>query len=245
MPSTPYERLGKIGIYAVALLPFAYFLFIQHVPLKYFVFGSGSWGVGCLFKMLFYHLGIRKLDPARLSSTVIGLINGTSSGVCELGAALLAFLYLGPMTLLQVISFGVGIGSFEAWIVGSIPNLLQGTAVEGRVGQMEAFIKGLPAGQRFIHEAVYPVLERIVATAGHVGSRALLFVTFVTANPIPAIGGLAFFVIADGLIAYRFLLRTDDFRTSDLLKIYAWFSITALVCLAAGIWLAGQSAVLN
>ncbi len=228
------ERLAKVGMYLIAALPVLILYLLYSVRLKYFVFGSGSWAVGVLLKMAVYHLVIRRVARGFPRSNAAAIMNGLSSGLCELGAAMAAFLYLGKMSIPQIISFGVGIGSFEAWLVASIPDLLKGTGLEAGVKKLEHLIKGLEPSQRRLYELYLPVLERLLAGMVHVGTRTMVYVSFITQELLPAVGSLAIFVLIDGWLAFRLLMSPEP-SLHQLRQLYVWMAALATISARGGI----------
>jgi hypothetical protein len=227
------ELIAKIGIYAIMVVPIAVLYFGYRVPLKYFLLGSGSWGIGLMVKMLLYHGVIRRL-PKPLPLSVTAVSNGLSSGICELGAALAVFAWFAPLTLYQVVAFGVGIGSFEAWLVASVPNLLSGTDLVSGAKKLESQIAQLAPARRRVYEILFPSMERLFASMIHVGTRALTYVFLASENLLAGLLALAVFVFVDGWLGFRLLMAPDpDLR--QLWRFYVALGLTAVITLAAGL----------
>ena len=55
-----YKQLSnysiKVILALIALLPLIYYNQIEAVPIKAFILGTGSWGIGLIFKMLAHQL---------------------------------------------------------------------------------------------------------------------------------------------------------------------------------------------
>ena len=48
--------LLKVILVSIALIPLIYYNQIEEVPIKAFVLGTGSWGIGLIFKMISHQL---------------------------------------------------------------------------------------------------------------------------------------------------------------------------------------------
>ncbi|MFZ1683242.1 MAG: hypothetical protein WAU88_03835 [Candidatus Zixiibacteriota bacterium] len=228
------ELLAKVGIYAIMAAPIVVLYFVYRVPLKYFLLGSGSWGFGLMIKMLLYHGVIRKL-PKSVPVAISAIANGVSSGVCELGAAIAIFALVAPMTFLQVLAFGVGIGSFEAWLVATIPNLLSGTDLHSGAQKLESQIAQLPPAQRRVFEILFPILERLFASMIHVGTRALTYVCLASESMLAGLLAVAVFVFVDGWLAFR-LLMSENPNLRQMRLLYLNLGLTAAISFAAGLF---------
>jgi len=237
------RRAEREGLHPLLMLaPFAlliaYLWRVHGVHHDVFIAGSGSWGVGCLLKMALYQLVIRRLphDPARIGTT--SLLNGLASGLTELGAALAAFALLPPLSLTDVLGFGAAIGAIEAYVAASTRSseLLAGTRLEAPARELEAAVVRLPRSRRRLVTHAAPLAERIIAGALHVGTRGLVYVTFLGRGPFPAALALFAFVLADGAVAYRSLHEGRLTTPRALFRMYAILAVLALGCL--GGWLA-------
>lgn len=221
----------------VVVLPFAaaiaWLHFGEGIPLKTFIFGSGSWGFGCIAKMALYHGVIRRLshDPRHLLRTSV--IHGLVSGATELGFALALFAWLPPLSFWEVVAFGVGIGTIEAVLMATPGHPLKGTALEGAVGDLERTIAQRSGIVRVFHESVLPVAERLSAGVFHVGTRGLAYVGYRASSPWPIGLALAAFLVADGILGYRLtaLGRLSDLRV--LRRVELGLAVVALAMLAA------------
>ncbi|MFO7609501.1 MAG: hypothetical protein R6X35_09940 [Candidatus Krumholzibacteriia bacterium] len=224
-------------VFAVAvLLPFAatiaYLHLARDVPFVAFVYGSGSWGFGCILKLVLYHGIVRRLrhDPSRLLGT--SALNGLVSGVTELGVALVFFHFLPVLSFWEVLAFGVGIGTIEAFLVATPGNPLEGTALEKSSAELEATLAGLPGRRGRLYAYLLPFSERLIAAVIHVGTRGLVYVAYRLSNPLPLLLALTAFVFVDGIIAYRlhYQGRFADLRV--LKRTYIGLSMIALLVLA-------------
>ena len=84
--------LLKIILILIAILPLIYFYFIRDVSYKAFIFGTGSWGIGLIFKMTGNQLLIKRISNKNKSQLIISLANGFFSGFFELSASYLVIL---------------------------------------------------------------------------------------------------------------------------------------------------------
>jgi hypothetical protein len=69
--------LLKVILVSIALIPLIYYNQIEEVPIKTFVLGTGSWGIGLIFKMISHQLIVvplqSKNQPILLISTITDL----------------------------------------------------------------------------------------------------------------------------------------------------------------------------
>jgi len=219
------------------LLPFAAAIFWLHgakgVSFDYFIYGSGSWGIGCILKIVLYQAVVRRIRHTDKNILRVSALNGFFSGVSELGAALAIFAFIPAPSFWDIVAFGVGIGAIEAFLVATPSNPLKGTGLEKPAAEIEAVIAALPKGPRFVYTYLTPLLERLLAAVIHIGTRGLAYATYRTANPVPIVLALLAFVLADGVVGYRLLQqgRLKDLRV--LGRFYLFFFILAAACLAA------------
>ncbi len=218
------------------LLPFVagigYLHYAKDVSFKSFVYGSGSWGFGCVLKLVLYHGMVRRLrhDPSRILGTAA--LNGLVSGIAELGLALLFFVFLPTLTFWEVVAFGVGIGSIEAFVVATTENPFRGTALERAAEEFEVAVSRLSGVPRLVYGHILPFSERVMAAAIHIGTRGLVYVGYHSRNPLPIVVALAVFLVLDGVIGYRLIHqgRLCDFRVLN--KFYMGLSAIAVIIVA-------------
>ena len=221
----------------VVLLPFVaaigYLHYAKSVPFKCFIYGSGSWGFGCILKLVLYHGVVRRLrhDPSRIRGT--SALNGAISGVTELGLALVFFAFLPVMSFWEVAAFGVGIGTIEAFVVATPSSPLKGTALEKSADELEATVARLSGGPRLVYAYILPFTERLIAAGIHIGTRGLVYVGYRSSNPFPFLMALTAFFFADGIIGYRLIYegRLSDLRVLN--RTYVGLSAIAVLVLAA------------
>ena len=231
---------------ALILLPFALAILWLHydwkTPFIFFIYGSGSWGFGCILKLLLYHGVIRRLrhDEGRILG--VSALNGLVSGLTELGVALVFFVFLGEMAFDRVVAFGIGIGTIEAYLVAAVSNPLRGTELEEASRRLEAAVAALPDDRRWIYRYALPCAERLLAAAIHVGTRGLVYLSWHRGNPLPFAAALLVFVVADGVLGYRMLHqgKLEDFRVLN--RAYAALLGLAALVLAGFLYLWGAGA---
>ena len=221
---------------ALLLVPFALAIAWLHfgrgVPFVSFIYGSGSWGFGCILKMLIYHTVIRKLRHDEASILRVSLLNGLVSGITELGLALLFFVFLKQLTFGQVVAFGIGIGTIEAYLVATPSHPLKGTALETASRQLEATVERLPDNRRWIYQVAMPIAERLIATGIHIGTRGLVYVSWRSGGPLPFLFALLIFLVADGVLGYRLLHQGKLADLRVLNRTYASLLGLAVLALA-------------
>jgi hypothetical protein len=224
--------IAKVGCLVVGAAPVLYIYFAHDIRLKYFVFGSGSWGFGVLLKMLFHATVMKRFTKEQLATQRVAFLSGFVSGLTELGLAIVFLAFLGELTFWQVMAFGAGIGAVEAWVVATTPNLLKGTVLEEGVQSLESAIAALPTTQRLLWEGIVPISERILALAVHITTRGLVYITCRTLNVVPALLALSVFVLADGIIGFWVLVQPGSDRIRRLAQFYFWFTVIAAVSAA-------------
>jgi hypothetical protein len=235
---SPIDRL--LGV--LILLPFAaailWLRYAKGVSFDSFIYGSGSWGIGCILKIVLYHTIVRRIQHTKHNIFRVSALNGVFSGVSELGAALAIFAFMPAPSFWDMVAFGVGIGAIEAFLVATPSNPLKGTGLEKPTAEIEAVIAALPKGPRFVYSCVTPLVERILAAVIHIATRGLAYVTYRGANPLPIAIALLAFVLADGVVGYRLLQqgKLKDLRVLN--QFYLFFLILATACLAvfAAFW---------
>lgn len=222
------EKLFSIAV----LLPFGaaigYLYYLKGAAFDSFIYGSGSWGLGCILKLILYHGVIRKLRHDATSILGVSALNGLVSGVTELGLALAFFAFLPVLSLWNVVAFGIGIGTIEAFLVATPPNPLKGTALEKAADELEATVAGLSGGRRLLYGYILPFIERLIAGVAHVGTRGLVYVAYHSANPVPFLLALAAFFLVDGVIVYRL---AHQGKLSDLRVLQKTYVATATIAL--------------
>ncbi len=165
-----YKWLRNSGLMLVAILPVVYLVKIQNINDDIIAFGTLSWIFAVLIKTLSYQILIKKYLHSKLPVKWISLANGINSGVTELGVSLIIFSFLSRLSFLEVISFGVGIGSVEAFIITAISDPLKGTALEDGIKKLDQSIQQQSHKARFGIEVILPIFERMLATIIHISN---------------------------------------------------------------------------
>lgn len=133
-------------------------------------------------------------DRASLSLRTRSIVWGVWSAACELGLTALVFLYVDEFpSLVEMIGFGVGAAGVEALAIGfaGLVSIATKTTDEGS-DPAPGWI------QRWSG-----VVERALASTGHVSSRGLVWVSLHSLSFAPfAIIAVATFAIIDGVAVY-------------------------------------------
>ncbi len=221
---------AKVILLFLAIIPLLYFNQIRDVPFKAFILGTGSWGIGVIFKMLSHQLIVIRLKNKNIPKLLYSAINGLLSGFFELFAAYLVITLMKAKFAFDfnaIISFGLAIGSLETTIVvfSKDNNLLKGTALEKQSEELVEYIKTIQGINYYIYNLFFPVTERVLATFLHISTRGLVFLTVITGSLYPIIIALIIFVIADGLLGFYYYI-TDKLTTKNgLVKFFIYFSL--------------------
>ena len=129
------DYILKVILLLIAIIPIIYFNQVESVPVKAFILGTGSWGIGSILKIAAHQLIVVKLQDKNRSIFLTSLTNGFLSGFFELLAAFVIILLMKDKFVFDynaIISFGLAIGSFESIVVvfNKGNDLLKGTALE-------------------------------------------------------------------------------------------------------------------
>jgi hypothetical protein len=234
-------RLRESALRVLLLAPFAGAILHLHaahgVAYDAFIFGSGAWGFAVALKMLLHHGVIRRLPHAGDWLGRTALANGLASGVCELGMALAAFAFLGGRSFAELLAFGIGIGTIEAFLVATPGDPLRGTSLGPAAAELQRTVDGLTGGARLVHRDLLPIAERWTAAVFHIGSRGLVYITYAAGNPLPFLLALAGFVYTDGWAGYRLLYSGRLADLAVLRRFYLEFAGLAAGLLLAFLWL--------
>ncbi len=220
------KLLPTLASVVVGILPV--FVMIQYFGVsRKLVIGWGvlSYVMGVTaFKMPLYHLFVVKVLHGKLSHRWLSVVQGLISAISELGAAWLFFFFVLPdLSLAQLIGFGVSAGAVEAIMLPFIQNPLKGTPVGEHASEMM---------DKSSSSKVIPwlaVIERILAFVPHVAARGLVYVTFASGNPAPALLGLLTFASIDGRAYYAHLEKWPFDQVRVLGRLYANLAIIAVI----------------
>lgn len=156
------------------------------------------------------------------------VVQGALSAAIELGGA--AFLLLrvpGISGWLDVFAFACGAGSLEAVVL-----LVVSAVRPASQSDMERWAESAQLSPVVRHVFA---LERALAWFGHLGSRSLLAIGVLQANPLPIVVAFATFAATDGTAGYLTEQGADWFDPAALtryFKLAAWLVAVELVVLA-------------
>lgn len=214
---------------AVGIIPIVVLERWFGVPRKVSVgFGVVVWVAAVAAKAVIHHLlvdrAVRRGTDHRTAAVILGVLSASA----ELGmaAAFLVFVWH-PPTLAQLIGFGAGAGMAEAVMLPFISNPFKGSTLEAH--SQEVFSRS--AGDRLIQWL--KVLERIWATLLQVSSRALVYLTVVSANPVPAVVAICGFACVDGMAYYGLLQKWRFDQRLTLMRVHACVGAIAMALTAA------------
>lgn len=212
---------------------------IYAVPRRTIGYGAISFALGAwLIKGVLYQSLVVPVLHKRLKPLALATSQGLVSGFSELFAAAVFFAILPRMTPLEVIGFGAGAGIVEALALSVMTiggmNPLQGTPLEIPKEEIwDAF------GATTLRASLYPILERALCIGIHIGTRALVYISVTTLQPIPAIVALVLFSAGDGVAYYGYLRRWKFLEPRIALPFYGFIAILAATStLAYVVWLA-------
>lgn len=229
------DILLKITLIVIAVVPVLYLNRFENVPFKAFILGTGSWGIGLIFKMIFHQIVVVQLDKHNASPILLSVINGFLSGLFELAAAVGIILLMESKFAFDynaIISFGLAIGSFESLIVAfnSADNLLKGTALEKSSEAINRRLEKMQGKKQLVYHYFLPVLERVLATFIHISTRGLVFVALFGATLYPIAISLLVFIVADGFLGYYFNITGKLLTDKGYVQIYVYlFLLTVFV----------------
>ncbi len=173
-------------------------------------------------KLPLHHFLVERVLRPRLTHPVLALAHGLVSGISELGAAAVFFIFVTPqLSLWQLVGFGVGAGAAEAIMLPFISNPFKGTSLGDHAGEVFA----ASAGDRAIQWL--SVVERIWAMLLQVSTRGLVYLSVAGGSPVPVLAGLAGFAAVDGVVYYWHLTRVRFDSVPVLLRVHAFLAVLA------------------
>jgi hypothetical protein len=228
------DLILKTLLILIAILPLVYFNQIKNVPVKAFLLGTGSWGFGLIFKMIFHQIILVKMQRKNAAPLLTSVTNGFLSGLFELGAAagvILLMEHKFDFDYNAIISFGLAIGLFESLILAFTKGeeLLKGTALESTTAQLNEFVSSLAGTQYYIIEVALPVFERILSTFIHISTRGLVFITLITSHVVPFVLAMLAFIIADGILGYYFNITGRLASIKGIVQVYIYLSLLTII----------------
>ena len=227
------NALLKAIFVVIAVIPILYFNQIKNVPIKAFIIGSGSWGIGLVFKMIFHQLIVVKLNKKKVPIIYESITNGVISGLFELFGAFVIIVVMLPKFIFDynaIICFGLAIGSLETIIVAFAgDNLLAGTTLEPSSIKLSQQLKNSEGIKYYTDNYMLPIIERILATLIHISTRGMIFLAIITNNVFPFVVAFVVFIIADGLLGYYYMI-SGRIRTSiDLYRLYIYLFMLTII----------------
>ncbi len=228
------DYLLKAVLLFIALIPLIYFNQIRSVPLKVFALGTGSWGLGLIFKILSHQLVVVRLQNKGLPKLLYSSINGFLSGFFELLAAYLIILLMKEKLAFDfnaIISFGLAIGSLEILIVvfNKNNNLFEGTALENSSKKTMEYFRNSTGIEYFILNFVLTIYERILALFLHISTRGLVFITIFTGNILPIGFALLVFTITDGPLVFYYHVTGKLTTRKGVVELITYLTILTII----------------
>jgi hypothetical protein len=223
----------KAILVTIAVVPILYFNQIENVPIKAFILGSGSWGIGLVFKMISHQLIVVKLHKKKVPLIYESIANGVISGLFELLGAFVVIVVMLPKFAFNynsIICFGLAIGSLETIIVAfGGDNLLTGTTLESSSVRLSKQLKNSEGIKYYSDNYALPVIERILATFIHISTCGMIFLTIITNSIFPALVAFIVFIIADGLLGYYYVISGKIITRKDLYRLYIYLFILTVI----------------
>ena len=227
------NTLSRAILVVIAVVPILYFNQIENVPIKAFILGSGSWGIGLIFKMISHQLIVVKLHEKKVPLIYESIVNGTISGLFELLGAFVIIIVMIPKFVFDynsIICFGLAIGSLETLIVAfGDDNLLTGTTLESSSVRLSQQLKNSEGIKFYADNYLLPIIERIMATFIHISTRGMIFLAIITNNIFPAVVAFIVFLIADGLLGYYYMISGKIVTRKDLYCLYIYLLILTVI----------------
>lgn len=217
--------LPAVASVAVGIIPVFILIDTFAVSRKLIVgWGVLSYVLGVTgFKIPLYRYFVVKVLHGRLSNWSLSISHGLVSALSELGAASLFFIFVVPeLTLAQLIGFGTAAGAVEAIMLPFIQNPLKGTPLEEHSAEVI---------QRSSASRLIPwmsVLERTLAFFPHVAARGLVYISFISGNPVPAILAVLTFASIDGRAYFGHLEKWQFDNIRVLGRIYRELAVIGI-----------------
>jgi hypothetical protein len=228
------DYILKAILLLIAFIPLIYFNQIKSVPIKAFILGTGSWGFGCIFKIIAHQLIVVPLQKKNKSIFLTSLTNGLLSGIFELAAAYIIILLMIEKFIFDfnaIICFGLAIGSFESIIVvfNKGNDLFKGTSLEESSGKLLEYLENLDGVKHYFFNLILPVLERVLATFIHIATRGLMFLTIITHSVIPLLIAFVAFIVADGILGYYYHISGRLATSKGYIQIHFYLFILTII----------------
>jgi len=161
--------------------------------LHWLLIGAAAWLLGVVLKIT-GDVVFQRSVTVELRDWVTAVLSGIWSTLCELGIAALAFL-VWEATLWDAVAFALGAAAMEFLVL--LPAALAG-GIDKKTGR-----KKDPKSSMRVMTWRNFAIERVIALAGHVGSRVLVWVGVAGAGGLGALGSaFGLFAFSEGLAAY-------------------------------------------
>ncbi len=187
--------------------------------------GAAAWAVAVALKIA-GDVAFQRGVTVQLRDWVTAVLSGVWSTLCELGLAAIAFM-VWPATLWDAGAFALGAASMEMLVL--LPAALAG-GIEKKTGKRKD-----PKSPMRVMTWRNFTIERVIALAGHLGSRVLVWVGVAGTGGIGAVGSaFGLYTLSESLAAY------GEAKDWDWLKPRVmWpFLIVQTLIVAGTIWLA-------
>ena len=231
------DVVSRVAVFLVAIIPIFYLVKVRNINDDIIAYGAASWIIAVLLKTLIYQFLIKKYLHKKLSIKWVSAINGLNSGLFELGSSLIFFYFMAELSFLEVISFGVGVGSVEAAIIALGGNLLKGTELEPASEKLSLELSKRSNNSIINWEIVLSILERVSASVIHVATRGLLYIFYINFNLLSILIALMTFILADGIVGYQLIFTEKIAEFKILIRFYAFLILLAIIDILVFLWL--------
>jgi hypothetical protein len=180
---------------------------------SYLLAGAVAWALAVALKIYGTKLAGRITD-LRIPALWRAAASGAWSATTELGFALLVFLlFPGPLPLLNVFAVGLGAASAEILYLA----VIGASRHRQTPGPPPEWIEG--AKRSYLVQHTF-LIERLLASAGHVAARALIYLAASTHILTPGLLAFAAFAGIDGVAQYGHLREWNWFNPATAAYYY-------------------------
>lgn len=227
-------KLGALLALAAGIGPAGWVVAVHGVSTR-LVFGYAVlvFAASVVLKWLLYLKIFSPSIQPRLGPITGSIAHGALSAACEMGAALVALVYLLPnLSTWQAFGFGAGAAAIES-VITVIANVHKGIPEGDRIQQQLTELNTSPAW----FAALVPFVERIIATTDHIACRGLLAsaLNLHLIWPVPL--AFAAFIATDGFAAYCLKSGWKFADPSVAARLYGVLASVALTVAAAWMYL--------
>ncbi len=208
-----WATLSGLTTLALAVLVPAAVIAWSTVASLYLIAGAVSWALAVALKMGGVRL-VGLIFAVRISAIWRAVAAGVWSAFTELGFALLVFLLApGPLRILYVLAVGLGATCTEILYLAAV-GIVRRPATPWPPPN---WIEGAKRSYLIQHTFF---IERMLASAGHVAARALIYVSVSRNSLWPGLIAFVAFAGIDGVAQYGHLKRWNWFRPATSLYYY-------------------------